>query len=189
MAAKKKSGVHEEVNPGKTSDEIEGDKTYIAHTADTGNERDEGAHDGNETGEDNGTTAVFLEKGMRAFEVLLSQKGRILALEYRRADSGANPVIDRVAKDRRDPQHKCHEVHIQACLGFRTKSSGRKQHRVARKEGNDDQACLNEDNQKKKPVSPQTVMGYDFRQMQINVEDEIDEFFDEIEHGLEGMFS
>ena len=69
-------------------------------------------------------------------------------------DAGADPVIDRVAEDGRDPQQAGHEVHVQAGFGFGAEGAGGKEQGVARKERGHHQARLGENDEKQDPVGP-----------------------------------
>jgi hypothetical protein len=48
--------------------------------ADAGDKGNEGADDGHEAREDDGAAAVFLEEGVRAFEVLAAEEAGVLPL-------------------------------------------------------------------------------------------------------------
>ena len=74
-------------------------------------------------------------------------------------------------------------MHIEACLRFRTEGTCGKEQGVAWKKGRHDQTRLREDDQKKHTIGPQTVAGYDFGEVFVDVEDEIHQLLEEVDHG------
>lgn len=73
-------------SPEKPTENIVGKKTGVVHLGYTGNDRCESADDGNETGNNNGFTAVFFIEAMSVIKMFLVEKNRIIFSK----DLGAN---------------------------------------------------------------------------------------------------
>jgi hypothetical protein len=63
---------------------------------------------------------------------------------------------------------------VEAGLGFGAKGAGGEEEGIAREEGGDDQSCLSENDQKEDTVGPNPEVGYDLREVNIDVQDEVD---------------
>ena len=78
--------VGERVDPEEAADDVVCDEPRVVHFPDAGDEGDEGAHDGDETGEDDGAPAVFFKEDAGAFEVFFAEEEGVFACENLGAD-------------------------------------------------------------------------------------------------------
>ncbi len=97
-AAKEPSGGDQQDHPQKCADDIEHHEALVFHLARPCNEGRECAHDGHETGDDDGFAAVLFEKCVGFFDVARSDDSGEFPLRPS-AESTANPVVDRISEN------------------------------------------------------------------------------------------
>jgi hypothetical protein len=170
--AEEEAGQHEQPDPENRSHHIVGEESAVAHRPDPGHERREGADDRNEPRQDDRLAAVLLVERVRAVEVLLLEKPDV-PLECPRADRGADPVVHRVAQDRRNGEQQHHHPHIQ--VAERGERARREQQRVPRQERRDHQSRLAEHDEEQDQIRPGPVLGNDLAQVGVEVQKEVDE--------------
>lgn len=86
--------VGEEICPGKRTDNVERQKLFVAHLADAGNDRDEGADDWYITGKNDGDRPVFFIKLFGADEIFLAKYSGIGAVE----ELSSNPLAEQIPR-------------------------------------------------------------------------------------------
>ena len=97
LVAEHEPRVGEEVDPDERPNDIVGDETGIGHSAYTRDKRHKCPNDRHKAREDDGTTAIFFEERVGAIEVFAAEENRVFALENRRPQLGADPIVQRVS--------------------------------------------------------------------------------------------
>src|SRR5262249_29131496 len=161
------------------ADDVERKEARVAHLADAGDERREGANDGHEARDDDGLSAVALVEILRANEVLLVEEERTLAAKNFRADAGPNGVVGRVAENGRDDQEGDDQGDVYRRVLMRSQRADRKKQGVARKERRHDEPGLAEDDEKERHVEPRAERSPPFVQVVTEVRDDVPKAQDE----------
>lgn len=115
---------------------------------------------------------------VRAIQIRLLEPGDP-AIEKLRARPRPDPVVDRVAHDRRDSQQEDEKAKVD-----RTRSGGQgtccEQQRVPWKKGSYDKPCLAEDDREEDEIGPSTELNDKCREVNIQVNEVADEVLNEI---------
>ena len=157
MLAIRNSAAEEVAEEGETGTpqdaarDVVGEKCGIAHPADAGEDRREGAHDGYESREHYGACAMFGVEQLRALKMPFVEEQRIFAREERRADLRAKPIPGLIAEDRSQRQERDKEPDVEQAAP--RKQSGREQQAVAREEKTEEEPRFREHDAKKSGIA------------------------------------
>ena len=91
--AKEETTIEKNDNPGDAAGNVIESKKIVGHAADAGDERREGADDGNEAGEKDGFGAIAFVKAVSAFQIVAAEKAGVFVFEDTQAEEVAEPVV------------------------------------------------------------------------------------------------
>ena len=161
-------------DPQRAAEHVEQREGGVSHRPGSRHERHERPDDRDEACQHHRHPAVLLEERMRAIEMLpVQQRMRCVAAEDPRPDEMPDAVIHGVAENRRSREQQKEESHIER-PGCRDRP-GRKQQRVTRQKRGDDQTGLRKDDREEQAVDPDAVASDEFRQVNVEVQEEIDQ--------------
>jgi hypothetical protein len=177
-------------HPADGPEQVEKQKTRVVHRPDAGNERREGAQQGQKTGNHQRLAAVpFVEKP-RLEQRVPVEKARILPLEDLRPDITPNLIIEHVAERRRRHQRDQENGDVHPAHGGQP--ARHEQQRIPRQERRDDESRLTENDGEQNGVDPCAILlnkhGEMFVEMQHDIGKEGKHFDKEGEHFHEAGF-
>lgn len=140
----------------------------VMHGADPGDEGREGAHDGDETAQENSFVAVFFVKALGLFHVFRPNQA-VVAFEQFEAELLADPVIARIAQDGSDETDGVEVAEMEA-VGRRGQGAAREEQGIARQEGRHDEARFTEQDQEQQEIDQGTVGRHDGRDIAVKME-------------------
>ena len=150
------------------------------HVGDAGDERCEGAQDGQEARERHGLAAMAFIELMGALQVVAAEYFRVGVVEQPLAGCSADHVVGAVAQDCGSHQQASqqHRVHT----ATRRYGASDEQQRVARQEGHYHQPGFAKDHGEKDGVDPGTVIGDQQIEVGIEMQDKVQRVEIHVQH-------
>src|ERR1017187_3306639 len=178
--AEEEAREHADGDPERTADHVVRQEDAVSHRADTRHEGRERPDDRNEPREDDRFSSVFFVELFGLPEVLLLQVLHASA-EGPQSDPLPDPVVHRIAEDRRERQAEEQQPDIQRAE--RGERSGREQERVPGQERRHDEAGLAEDDAEEDDVRERSVVADHFGKVPVEVQEDIHQLLDEVHRG------
>lgn len=143
--AEEKAREREGKDPGGSAGDIIEGEAAIAHFPDASDEGDESADNGNEAGEEDGLSAVFIVEELGFLEVFGIEEPGLAFGKDARTDPITDPIVCGIAEDGGDGEES--EAKIEAQRAGGTDGADGEEERITWEEGSDDQSGFAEDDQ------------------------------------------
>ena len=144
---------HEQAHPRDATDRIEEREAPERHVARTGDEGRERAEERHEARDDDGETAKALEEVVEFGHALGSERLHLTRIDDALAEEAGNPVVRRIAENSRHVEHDERHPDVEPAAICREHACGEEQ-RIARKEREEHDARLDEDDEEQGRVHP-----------------------------------
>jgi hypothetical protein len=166
-------------DPNEGPNDVVGEEFPVVHGTHAGHKRSEGANERNKPGKHDRFGSVPLVEGVRLLQVLPVENTTLGIAEEFLADFIPDPIIRGMTQNSCAREQEEDEGQIQRTILGR-QSTNCKQKCVAREKRSYDQTGLGKDDQEEESVDPITVGISDSIEIKIQVQDDIEEFYEPV---------
>ena len=178
-AAEEVAQQHEDCGPRNTADDVEQQEFAVVHVPETCKERHERADEREETTQEDRQRAVLVNKAFGFLDALGRHRLDAPGIDDVLAEFATDPIVARIAQDRRHPHHRKQQRQVQAAAIGREQTR-REQERITGQKRHDNHAGLDEDDQEDGDVRAHAERGNPFGNEAARVLQQVNEELDDL---------